>query len=62
MSYEVKLKHEDIRREVENYMNQAKALGFKIEGYGSLQSYVSLISVVAQIETNNQRKWSYKDG
>ena len=60
-SYEVKLVHEDSRREIENYINQAKALGFNVEGYGNLQGYVSLISVVAQIETNNQRKWGYND-
>lgn len=60
--YDVHLNHEDIRRELENYMNQAKALGMSTgSGYGDFPAYVQLISVIAQIETNNQRKWKVEE-
>ena len=52
---DVELKHEDIRREAENYINQVKALGIEIGGgFGDLSSYVQLIATVAQIEHNNR--------
>lgn len=54
-TYTIELRHEDIRREAENYINQAKALGFKINGgFGDLNSYVQLIAIIAQIEHNNR--------
>ena len=53
-TYTIELIHEDIRREAENYMNQAKALGIKKDGFGDLQAYVQLISIIAQIEHNNR--------
>ena len=54
-TYTIELKHEDIRREAENYINQVKALGIEIGGgFGDLSSYVQLIATVAQIEHNNR--------
>ena len=54
--YMIVLNHEEIRREIDNYINHAKALGFKIEGYGSIAAYTQLVATVAQIEHNNQVK------
>ena len=54
--YMIVLNHEEIRREIDNYINHAKALGFKIEGYGSIAAYTQLVATVAQIEHNNQTR------
>lgn len=60
-TYNIKLNHEDIRREIENYINQAKALGIKIGGYGDLTAYVQLIQTVAQIEHNKQVEYKVSE-
>lgn len=61
-TYNIKLNHEDIRREIENYINQAKALGITVgHGYGDLSAYVQLIQTVAQIEHNKQVKYDVKE-
>ena len=54
--YMIVLNHEEIRREIDNYINHAKALGFKTEGYSLIGVYAQLVATVAQIEHNNQVK------
>lgn len=44
------LNHEEIRREMDNYINHAKANGFKINGYGNMQSYCHLLHEIIVIE------------
>lgn len=57
-TYKIELNHEDIRREMDNYINHAKALGLKIGGgYGEFSAYVQLIQTVTQIEHNKQVEW-----
>lgn len=49
----IELNHEKIRREMDNYINHAKANGFKINEYGNMQSYCYLLHEVALIENQN---------
>lgn len=61
-TYQVEIIHEDVRREVENYVNQAKALGITFgSGYSDFSAYVQLIGTIAQIEHNKQVKWRVKN-
>ena len=61
-TYNIILKHIDIRREVVNYIDQAKALGIEIGGYGDFTAYVQLVQTVAQIEHNKQVEYKVREG
>ena len=53
-----KINHEEIRREMDNYINHAKANGFKLEGYGTFQAYAHLLHEVFAIEYHNRKDFS----
>lgn len=47
--------HEEIRREMDNYINHAKSKGIKIEHYGSLEGYCHLLNEIVSIEYINKK-------
>ena len=48
-----KLIHEEIRREMDNYLNHAKANGFKTDNYASLDAYCHLLHEIIVIHDFN---------
>ena len=50
-----KFNHETIRREMDNYINHAKANGVKISHYGDFQGYCNLLNQVINIEYANKK-------
>ena len=53
-TYKIHIDHVELRREVDNYLNHAKANGFDFKGYGALSSYVQLVELVMRIEFEKQ--------
>lgn len=44
------LNHEEIRKEMDNYLNHAEARGFEIKGYGNMTAYCHLLHEIITIE------------
>lgn len=53
-TYKIKINHEELRREMDNYINHAEAKGFKLDGYAGLQGYCHLLDIVMRIEFEKQ--------